>query len=337
MELSRHKEPITHERIILVIDDAVEYLLIFKRMLEQYYTLAMAKSGEEALRVLNERMVDLILLDIEMPGMTGLELFNTLKENPLYRAIPVIFVSSYRDSQIITEAGKLGAKGYIIKPFTEEALFARIDPVLRRSSGKMAAIDLTMRLVRIEKSFLRPKRADDYEEQLSFEMRQTDALKTLTALRGTDKYIPRVKMEIERIYVQVKNRDTTTAVGRIQNMTEDMGVREMVINNFVEPEEEEPAAVVESGPAALGKEEPVVEVGGEAAAVEEPVQEAAEPAKEQPAEAAKTPEKEAVKKPEKEAAKKSGEKAVKETGEKPEKKPLTQSFWARPAKKPGKK
>jgi CheY-like chemotaxis protein len=269
--LSKYQEPITPERVILVVDDAREYLRIFQHMLEQYYDLAMAKSALDALRVLQERLVDLILLDIEMPGMSGLALFNSLKTNPLYRTIPVIFVSSHKQSQIIATAGKLGARGYIIKPFTEELLLSRVNPILKNSSGKMAAIDLTMKLVRVENSLMekghdegKAKNKID-EKYWSFESRYGEAIRVMDGIiNEKDKYIIRVKMELERIYIPIKNQDVRQALAGVRKLIDDLGVRalaEPTVEPSAQPMDPSTELLVQSAEllaqsAALPEEEP---------------------------------------------------------------------------------
>jgi CheY-like chemotaxis protein len=74
--------------------------------------------------------VDLILLDIEMPGLSGIDLFTIIKGNPMYAAIPVVFVTAHAQSDIIGKAMDLGAKGYIVKPFKGSDLIDKIAEVL---------------------------------------------------------------------------------------------------------------------------------------------------------------------------------------------------------------
>ncbi|MDR3336851.1 MAG: response regulator [Treponema sp.] len=284
MILSKYQEPITQERVILVIDDSVEYLLVCKHILEHYYDLAIAKSGEDALHILEERPVDLILLDVEMPGMSGIELFNILKASPLYCTIPVIFVSSHHDSEIINQAGKLGAKGYIIKPFTEENIFSRIIPVFNYSPGQMASVDLTIKLAGIESSLLREfkkeKKEDSEDEDkykyISFEEKHQDAFDIFARLREKNKYNARIKMEIERIYMLVKNKDTHQALARINRFVDDLGVKKLAdaaMPQEAKNEEEAPgrerraeegAALREGEEASVPAGEPVVEPAAEA-------------------------------------------------------------------------
>lgn len=78
--------------LILVVDDEAANLRVLKQILQDEYQLSFAKSGQEALRLVGQKRPDLILLDIMMPDMTGLDLCKLLKANPQSAGIPVIFV-----------------------------------------------------------------------------------------------------------------------------------------------------------------------------------------------------------------------------------------------------
>jgi DNA-binding response OmpR family regulator len=220
MELSDDKDRITQDRVILIVDDAASYLQIFRNILGHHYDLALATSGEKALRVLQEKLVDLILLDIEMPDMSGLDLLNVLATNPLYCTIPVIFVSSHNEADIVVKVRDLGAKGYIIKPFTKETLFARIVPVLKNSPGKMAAVDLSMRLIHIENTFLSGhKQYQDLREE---------ALEAFDVIvREKEKYTVSIKIELDRIRMYIKTKENQQAKTRLTELINGLGVRRL--------------------------------------------------------------------------------------------------------------
>jgi putative two-component system response regulator len=117
------------KKSILVIDDMSENLRVMKAILENEYTVRLAKSGELAKSILNSIVVDLILLDIEMPDISGFEYMEWLKENPVTRHIPVIFVSSHAQPEIVSRATHYEIKGYIKKPVDPRLLKERIHEV----------------------------------------------------------------------------------------------------------------------------------------------------------------------------------------------------------------
>ncbi|MBW2619456.1 MAG: response regulator [Deltaproteobacteria bacterium] len=89
-----------------------------------------AEHGEEALGVVGEHPIDLILTDINMPVMTGLELLRRLKEDETQRSIPVIVISTEGSSERQEEALELGAAGYLQKPFQPEEVRSLLEQKL---------------------------------------------------------------------------------------------------------------------------------------------------------------------------------------------------------------
>lgn len=111
-------------RRILVVDDDNMNLRRTKKVLEPLYDVFLAESGREALDMLNSKEIDLILLDIEMPGMNGLETFERMQSYPV--KIPVIFLTASGDEGDVLSAIKLGAVNYLKKPFFPQELLKRV-------------------------------------------------------------------------------------------------------------------------------------------------------------------------------------------------------------------
>jgi putative two-component system response regulator len=118
------------KKIILAVDDMAVGLTTVRTILQQDYDVRLAKSASIALDMLQQFKPDLILLDIEMPEMSGFEFAALLQQNPEHRNIPVIFVTSHANPQFIDQAMNFGAEGYIVKPFIPEALTKRVKSVL---------------------------------------------------------------------------------------------------------------------------------------------------------------------------------------------------------------
>lgn len=112
---------------ILLVDDEPANLRVLKQILHNDYHLIFAKSGAEALRLAKEKSPQLILLDIMMPGMNGLEVCEALKEDPKTAPIPVIFVTALDDEADEAQGFELGAVDYINKPVSAPILLARIN------------------------------------------------------------------------------------------------------------------------------------------------------------------------------------------------------------------
>jgi len=118
------------KKTVLVVDDLSESLRSLKAVLEGSYSVRLAKSGELADSILGSVCVDLILLDIEMPGMSGLEYAKRLKGNPSTWHIPIVFVSAHSAAEIVQLAGRLDIKGYIKKPASPDLIVEKIEAIL---------------------------------------------------------------------------------------------------------------------------------------------------------------------------------------------------------------
>jgi CheY-like chemotaxis protein len=115
---------------ILVIDDVTMNLMTIKSHLSELYDVRVAKSGEIALSVLGSVKIDLILLDIEMPGMSGFDFINIMREKPDVADTPIIFVTSHNTANVVNRAYKAGVVDYIVKPVNAEILLSKIAAVL---------------------------------------------------------------------------------------------------------------------------------------------------------------------------------------------------------------
>ena len=109
---------------ILVVDDDAMNLKRTRMILEKHYNVLLAESGNEALRKLKSEKVDLVLLDIAMPVMDGLETFKRMKES--FIEIPVIFLTASGYEDDVRTAISLGAVNYLKKPFFPAELLKRV-------------------------------------------------------------------------------------------------------------------------------------------------------------------------------------------------------------------
>ncbi|MGI0479505.1 response regulator [Geminocystis sp. CENA526] len=115
------------ESIILLVDDLKQNLKLLTFILEaENYQTSFALSGKDALERLNVLTPDLILLDLMMPDMNGLEVCEKIKSNSEYKDIPIIFLTASQEEHHLVEAYKLGAADYVTKPFKKPELLMRI-------------------------------------------------------------------------------------------------------------------------------------------------------------------------------------------------------------------
>ncbi|MCQ2505795.1 MAG: response regulator [Lachnospiraceae bacterium] len=118
---------------ILAVDDNGVILRNIKQVIGTEYNVGMATNGERALEMLDEKEYDLILLDYEMPGMSGYEVFLELKNNKQYKHIPVIFLTSVSDKVRVMEIVMNKPAGYLLKPIDSDKLISTIKSALENA------------------------------------------------------------------------------------------------------------------------------------------------------------------------------------------------------------
>jgi adenylate cyclase len=137
---------------ILAVDDLQENRELVARNLSRIgHIVITAASGEEALRALEQSDVDVVLLDLLMPGMDGHEVLRRIKEHPEWRATPVIVISGSQDMDGIIECIEAGADDYLFKPFNPVLLQARIKAGIERKRWHDKEQQYRLQLERNEK------------------------------------------------------------------------------------------------------------------------------------------------------------------------------------------
>ncbi len=122
--------PCRNDRIVVVDDDPGTIYLV-GRILHGISDLSFATSGERALQLVRDAPPDLILLDAELPGMSGFKVFDAMKQQRNLSDVPVIFVTSHDEAGFEVSALSMGAADFIAKPFTSSRLLARVKNHLR--------------------------------------------------------------------------------------------------------------------------------------------------------------------------------------------------------------
>lgn len=123
-------EPSGQKRIMLV-DDSPLLLRNIKRMLDERYTVFLATSGEQALKMIPKKQPDLILLDYDMPGMDGKKTFEAILDDDSTKDIPVIFLTGVADRRHIYEVMRSHPAGYILKPPDKDRILNTIEEVFQ--------------------------------------------------------------------------------------------------------------------------------------------------------------------------------------------------------------
>lgn len=114
------------KKTILVVDGSPIMLKVIREQLKEFYDVVIVTNGKLALKYLKENKVDMMLLDYDMPEMSGLDVLKTMKADAATRNIPAVFLTGVSDRAKIAQALALGPQGYLLKPIDKEKLFAMI-------------------------------------------------------------------------------------------------------------------------------------------------------------------------------------------------------------------
>lgn len=128
---------VTRSLTVLIVDDSVVIHELVRRALEADYQVLVAHNAIDALSTIHTTTIDLVLLDVMMPGISGLEFCRTVRNLPQFKDLPVVIVTS-KDSAFDRVQGRLaGASDYLTKPFNPEQLQAMVSQWIttRSSSG----------------------------------------------------------------------------------------------------------------------------------------------------------------------------------------------------------
>lgn len=129
---------------ILIADDDADIRDVLKlTLLEENYEIIEARDGEEALKIIRSKPLDLVLLDYKMPKMDGRQLCNLIKRDLLLQHLPIIMVTGKGEVTDKIDGIDAGADDYVVKPFEPKELLARIRMALRRTKRDLEANPLT--------------------------------------------------------------------------------------------------------------------------------------------------------------------------------------------------
>jgi two-component system phosphate regulon response regulator PhoB len=133
-------------KILIVEDDRDIAELIQYNLAKEGYTVSVADNGEKGYKAAKTSLPDLIVLDIMLPGMDGLEICKLLKADPKTQGIPVVMLTAKSEESDVVTGLELGAEDYIAKPFSPKVLVARLRTVLRRKNKKAEASGETLKI-----------------------------------------------------------------------------------------------------------------------------------------------------------------------------------------------
>ena len=122
----------------LIIEDDKIIRSIFKTLIKKKFqcTIFEADNGQTGLKILQDKLPDIVFLDISMPVMNGIETLNIIRSNPSFKYIPVIMLTAISDKNIVNAFVEKGISDYLLKPLDHDATISRIQKVISRINEK---------------------------------------------------------------------------------------------------------------------------------------------------------------------------------------------------------
>lgn len=118
---------------VLVVDDTKSILKMVKFVLGEKYDLYLSNSGQLALDILERKPIDIVLMDVDMPDMDGIETVKRIRQMERIKDIPVMFFTAMATQETVSACAKLGMVDYIVKPYKPEELLQRLEKFFRKS------------------------------------------------------------------------------------------------------------------------------------------------------------------------------------------------------------
>ena len=140
----------TRKNIFVVEDEEDIQELLRYNLTREGYAVTAAARGEEAVKAIMRKPPDLVLLDLMLPGLDGLEVCRMLKKDPKTAGIPIVMATAKGEESDVVAGLELGADDYVTKPFSMKVLIARVRAVLRRHKEPLADKNALIRIHDIE-------------------------------------------------------------------------------------------------------------------------------------------------------------------------------------------
>lgn len=127
---------------ILIVDDDIMTLKILKKYLEEEFEVVTENAGYRFVEKMESYGADLILLDIEMPIVNGLQAFSEMMKNPKMQDVPVAFLSGVSNPELVRDVLLKGAAGYIIKTTPKQELIERVNKIFEKAAKRQTAMEV---------------------------------------------------------------------------------------------------------------------------------------------------------------------------------------------------
>ncbi len=155
---------------ILVVDDEQDILeLVRYNLMREGFVVTCVKTSEDAAKSISSRQPSLVILDLMLPGVNGLEFCRRLKSNAETASIPVLMLTAKSEDIDIVTGLDLGADDYMTKPFSPRVLIARVRALIRRDKAKESSVDKVIRIHNISLHLgCREVKVDDRSVELTY-------------------------------------------------------------------------------------------------------------------------------------------------------------------------
>ena len=195
---------------VVIVDDMPKNLQLLSSVLRNSgYRVSPASSGEQVLERLQNIKADLVLLDLKMPDMDGLEVCRRLKENPITAEIPVIFLTASGELDHLLSAFELGALDYIMKPFYAPELLARVKTQLELKYSREELIKANERLIELnnEKNEFMGIASHDLKSPLTSLLGIAQLIQSSPDMSHSDilKWVGKIEHQSQRMVSTIKN------------------------------------------------------------------------------------------------------------------------------------
>ncbi len=194
------------EYVILVVDDDTANLALAQKLLGKEYRIAAANSGRVALKYLENKYPDLILLDINMPEMDGFQVMEELKKEERFAHIPVIFLTADNDPETETRCFASGAVDFVGKPFLPDVLLSRVRRTLELEKYRFGLEAMVKEQTEI--IMARNRRISQIQDQVIVSM----ATLIETRDNSTGKHVINTRIYVEMIAKELKKQGLFTDV-----------------------------------------------------------------------------------------------------------------------------
>ena len=119
------------KRILVIDDEPTVGMLLQFNLQQKGFEVYIADNASDGMRVAQDTVIDLFVLDISMPGTNGIEICKLLRENPRYATTPIVMISSKSDEETINASKKAGATHYVTKPFVFKEFAEQIESYIK--------------------------------------------------------------------------------------------------------------------------------------------------------------------------------------------------------------